>query len=56
MPTDPQADVLQALAAYLRDANLPQAPQVHADNIHIVRREEIADKTLISVTPSVPVG
>jgi len=49
-----QADLLKGLTESLRRGNLPQAPLVRSAVIPAVRREEIADRTYVTVVPGVP--
>ena len=50
----PQVETLRALVAYLRGVGLPQSPTVRAAIIHAVRRDEIADATVLTIVPGVP--
>ena len=54
MTNAPQVETLRALVAHLRGVGLPQSPTVRAAIIGTIRREEIADATLVTIVPGVP--
>ena len=49
-----QADLLKDLTEWLRQANLPQAPVVRSAVIPALRREELEDRTWVTVIPGLP--
>ena len=54
MSTAPQVETLRAMEAHLRQASLPQSPLVRVAIIPDVTREEIADRTYVTILPGVP--
>ena len=54
MTTVPQVELLRSLVSYLRASGLPQSPMVRTAIVAITRRDEIADRTIITLVPGVP--
>ena len=54
MANVPQVELLRDLVTHLRTAGLPQSPTVRPAIIPANRREEIADRTVVTVVPGVP--